>query len=71
MAKEYPRIGSIQKLYKPKGLCRICGQNKSDHKVDVEINIFRGDDEVYKVHRKCLMALPPKESSEILLKGGD
>lgn len=50
---EYPRIGETIDLYKKRGICRLCGENKSDMRIDIQINNFRGDDEVFTVHKKC------------------
>ena len=38
---------------KPQGLCIVCGEPKSDARMEVQVNIFRGDDDVYKIHWKC------------------
>ena len=38
---------------KPQGLCWICGEPKADAKMEIQINNFRGDDDVYKIHWKC------------------
>lgn len=43
----------IIKKQKPKGLCKICGENKSDSRIDVQVNNFRGDDDVFNIHNKC------------------
>lgn len=45
MAREYPRMGRIQKLDRPtKAKCK-CGSH-AKFKVHVQFNIFRGDDDV-------------------------
>jgi hypothetical protein len=44
----------IKRKSYPKGLCKICGKNKSDSRIDVQVTSFRGDDEVYNVHKSCL-----------------
>ena len=41
MAKKYPVIGQTYKVH-PQGKCKICGGNKSDFRVDVQFNYFRG-----------------------------
>ncbi len=43
----------LSRKSKPKGLCKICGQNKSDSQAEVQTNWFRGDDLVYNVHKDC------------------
>ena len=53
---QYPRFGQVRH-HKPQGKCVICGNGKAEKRVDVQINIFRGDDEVYKVHAKCIEGL--------------
>lgn len=65
--KEYPRIGSRSKK-KPKGMCVICKEGKADARVDVEINMFRGDDDVYKVHSRCIKNVRGDKLLENLLK---
>lgn len=51
---KYPKIGHEYHKGMPKGVCCICGENKSDMSVSVQINCLRGDDDVYNVHKKCL-----------------
>ena len=51
---KYPYIYSVTQKSKNKGLCKICGENKSDTRIDVANNYFRGDDSVYNVHKACL-----------------
>ncbi|WP_439606836.1 hypothetical protein [Hydrogenophaga sp.] len=73
MSRDYPRIGH-QRLIKPqrgqkKPLktppCAACAQ-PSTHRVDVEVNWFRGDDEVFnacsdhKGDAQALLAAPRK-----------
>lgn len=53
MKNVYPRVGEIRDR-KPQGLCKICKCNKSDKEVHVEVDYFRGNDEVYKVHSSCI-----------------
>ena len=55
MSHKYPRIGDIRNV-RPQGLCCICKQPKSDCRVDVQLNWFRGEDDVHKIHRECLTA---------------
>ena len=50
MSKQYPRIGSKTK---PRGIkkqktCRVCGVLSNGY-VEIEVNQFRGDDEVISV----------------------
>jgi len=63
---KYPYIHSTSKLRKHKGLCKICLEPKSDTRVDVAFNVFRGDDSVYTVHRDCLYNIGKKEFIERL-----
>ena len=56
----YPYIHKTSKKSKIKGLCKICGNPKSDTRIDVANNIFRGDDSVFYVHRDCLYAIGKK-----------
>lgn len=50
---KYPRIGEWFKC-KPKGVCVVCGDIKADARATIQINNFRGDDEVFKVHAHCI-----------------
>lgn len=45
---------NIVKLNKPKGLCIYCKKPLSTHSIVIKNNWFRGDDEVYKVHKRCM-----------------
>ncbi len=54
MSLEYPRAGGIQKVG-GKGLCLVCGGIKADARIAIQYSIFRGDDDVLKVHRDCLL----------------
>ena len=49
--KKYPRVvlGFIKS-----GICRMCGEPKSDIAAVIEYSYMRGDDEVYKVHNQCI-----------------
>lgn len=49
---KYPRIGEKTKRYQKKGTCKICGE-PSQGRVDVQVNWFRGDDDVWKVCENC------------------
>ena len=42
---KYPKIGSIMR--KEKGICKIC-KKPAKYRVDIQVDIFRGDDEVEK-----------------------
>lgn len=53
MARRYPRLGSTQKI-KPGPQCWVCKQPGADRRVEVQVNWFRGDDDVYKVHVACI-----------------
>jgi len=59
--KDYPRIGSIDRKTYPRGLCKICGCNKSDSEITIEYTYMRGDDDVFSVHKKCIKALKPNQ----------
>lgn len=61
--KRYPVIGEISEMNYPKGKCKICQQLKSDIRIDVETDCMRGNDEVFTVHRKCIIG---KTDHEIL-----
>jgi hypothetical protein len=61
---KYPRIWNKWEC-NPQGLCIFCEQPKSDMRVSVQVNWFRGDDIVLKVHKKCIRNL----RDEQILKG--
>ena len=52
MPSKYPKIGMIYKRRQGK-ICRICGKPETDEIVEIEYNVFRGDDEIYPVHYNC------------------
>lgn len=56
----YPRIGEQYSMSQPRGICVICSQPKADYKVIVEVDIFRGNDLVYKVHKACIWRVQEK-----------
>lgn len=60
----YPRISEKRKVSHKKGRCIICGLGQADARLTIQINWFRGDDLVYKVHWTCVMA----QSDDQLLK---
>lgn len=64
---EYPKLGQIVSKHK-QGICKICGENKSDQHVYVQINWFRGDDEVFNVHKKCGVKIGVKNLLQELIK---
>jgi hypothetical protein len=51
---KYPRIGNKRK-YPGKGLCEICKAPKAG-RVEVQVDIFRGNDDVLKVCQWCQKA---------------
>ena len=63
--KDYPVIGHRDKLSPKKGRCVICGEGRSDLGLHIEYNIFRGDDDVIKVHKDCFYSLPEKEKEAL------
>ena len=52
MAKKYPTIGSKQSWRTGK-VCPICGIAGTDQRIDIQVNWFRGDDDVIYVHAAC------------------
>lgn len=58
--RKYPRIGMFH-TKKPKGRCRISGEVGADANLDIEINEFRGDDEVFNIHAVCADPLDDDE----------
>lgn len=45
MARSYPYLSTDRKL-KPRKLCNCC-TTPATHKVEIQVNWFRGDDEVF------------------------
>lgn len=62
---KYPRIGE-KFTSSPHGLCAICNQPKAEGRVTVQVDWFRGNDFVYKVHLACIKGLKDKELLEVL-----
>ena len=58
MARTYPRIGEISTPYKPQGMCIFCGGNKANRRIEIQVNWFRGDDDVAKAHGRCIAQIP-------------
>ena len=54
MSNKYPKIGECSVKSKYKGKCYICDGIKSEMRVDIQVNCFRGDDVVISVHKECL-----------------
>jgi len=66
---KYPRVGERYKTNnQPQGLCIICQQNKADAKVTVEVNRFRGDDFVYKIHWDCIKRIKDTELLDLIVR---
>jgi len=52
---KYPKLGNRQK--REQGICWICKQ-PAKYKLEIQVNFFRGDDEVVKaceIHKNCLV----------------
>ena len=62
--RKYPFIGDEFKGDKP---CVLCGCSKTG-KIHIQVNWFRGDDEVYDVCKQC--ANRPSVAEELNLKEG-
>lgn len=54
--KQYPKLGSSWKT--DKGICNICGK-KAEFKIEIQVNFFRGDDEVEKRCKEHKRTLTP------------
>lgn len=65
---KYPRIGEIVKCVR--GRCRLCDKPRSNKAVIVQVNCFRGDDEVLTVHADCIKDLKPQEVLQLLIEKG-
>lgn len=53
MSHKYPRIVNSRYLKDPQ-ICKICGQKGATRIIEVEWNIFRGDDDRYCIHDHCV-----------------
>jgi len=62
----YPKIGGVLKKQRPKGICKICGMNLSDSELHIQVNVFRGDDEVFNIHGECFNSLDLREKARFL-----
>ena len=67
-ASKYPRVGNI--VRSRRGLCKLCGQPKSDTAIVVQMDWFRGDDEVFPVHVACIQGKKVRELLQILIEKG-
>lgn len=38
----------------PGGKCALCGSEQADMRLDIQINEFRGDDDIVNVHQACV-----------------
>ena len=59
MKHQYPRIGVVcsknqRPFFADKDICGLCELPGAGSVVDIQVSIFRGDDECYLVHRACL-----------------
>lgn len=61
---KYPRIGAVRNNPKA-GLCIVCGLNKADKLIDVQVNTMRGDDDVYGMHKECYKYIAKKEGQNL------
>lgn len=57
---KYPKVGDNWRE-KPQGLCKLCDKPRAEWRIAIEVDIFRGNDEVIKVHRRCLKSLANHE----------
>lgn len=76
MAKSYPRIGEVRKWWMKKGrkLCPVCQTPKvfgRDYglRIDVQVDIFRGNDLVFYICPECSHTLKStgNKNSNVLL----
>lgn len=72
MARSYPYISEKLKLRgkQASGLCVFCGQPRSDMRLVVQVNWFRGDDEVFKVHGDCIKGKHAPQLIDMLKEKG-
>jgi hypothetical protein len=59
----YPRYDSSRIS---SGTCALCGLQKADTRIRVEVNVFSGDDEIYIVHERCIKEKSPEEVLQAL-----
>lgn len=50
---DYPRRGQKIKMREPKGQCRNCSSKKAEYTIGIEVDCFRGNDEVHKLCSDC------------------
>ena len=66
MSRPYPRLGGIEKRTKRRSTgarCVVCGKYGANRKVTIQVNWFRGDDEIVNVHQECRLG---KSMAELL-----
>ena len=66
MARKYPRLGSWY-VFRGERPCAICKQPGADAVMPVQVNWFRGDDDVHIVHKECIKG---KKDEQILRELG-
>jgi len=54
MSRTYPYISETRKMKQPAHRCALCGETQADTKATLQINWFRGDDEVFYIHQRCI-----------------
>jgi len=60
----YPRVGDVHNV-RPQGRCIKCNEPRANARVAIQVNIFRGDDVVVKIHRDCLKPLSNNDVIEL------
>lgn len=60
-----PKLGGIRRNPKGGGMCIVCGQNKAESWVDVQVTWFRGDDDVYHIHKDCYKLIVKREGQNL------
>lgn len=53
---KYPKIGDNWRA-KPQGLCKLCDKPRAEWRIVIEVDIFRRNDEIIKVHKRCFKSL--------------
>lgn len=54
----FPRVGSVQVLKSPRGICALCGLSKSEMLITLEVNKNHADDQAITFHHDCAKDKP-------------
>lgn len=66
---KYPKLGNLYE--KRGGMCVLCGHNRADQRIEIQRDMFRGNDTVHPVHLACYAGVPRDERLQTLLEAVD